>query len=257
MADGQGLVALAVHGLTGGVVMPWLTAAAVCALVAMLVAFAAWESRFHRAWLFLVPFVLYLPDRSLANYLSDFVPAALVAALTVASVPVASGTMAPAAGDPSAVRGTTDPSGHRTWLAPVVVAGAAVVSAVLLVVACTSAPLDIGVDGVAARGVATVNGGLAFVRVDVTVHNTSSGALWPRFMVAFGGGHPSGFWRTQVLRGTLPIGAGDTAVLALRPVDRQDAPPHGQWWVVQAYTSRPNALSTSPLQWWSLGKAGH
>ena len=42
VADGQGLVTLALHGLTGGVVMPWLAAAAGLALVAVLVAFALW-----------------------------------------------------------------------------------------------------------------------------------------------------------------------------------------------------------------------
>ena len=52
----------------------------------MVAAFALWEPRLRRAWLFLVPLVLFLPDRSLANYLTDFVPAALVAAVTVTSL---------------------------------------------------------------------------------------------------------------------------------------------------------------------------
>ncbi len=246
VADGQGVVSLALHGLTGGVVMSWLSASAVMMLMAMLVAFARWEPRFHRSWLFLVPFVLYLPDRSLANYLTDFVPAALVAALSVAPVPV---TARPVRDGPF--------RGVPPWMAPAVVGVAALTSAVLVVVALTSAPLDITVDGVTAQGVATVGGGLRFVRVDVTVHNTSDTALWPHFMVASGGGHPTGFWLSDVTRGELPIGPGATSDLVLRPPTWLGAPPHGEWWVVQAYTSSPNALSTSPIQLWTLGKAGH
>ena len=60
-----------------------MSAAAGLALVALVVAFALWEPRLRRAWLFLVPLALFLPDRSLANYLTDFVPAALVAAASV------------------------------------------------------------------------------------------------------------------------------------------------------------------------------
>ena len=65
-------------------VLPWLSAAAGLVLVALLVAFALWEPRLRRAWLFLVPLALFVPDRSLANYLVDFVPAALVAAASLA-----------------------------------------------------------------------------------------------------------------------------------------------------------------------------
>ena len=86
VADGQGMVALALHGLTGGVVLPWMSAAAGLVLVALVVAFALWETRLRRVWLFLVPLALFVPDRSLANYLTDFVPAALVAAVSLAPV---------------------------------------------------------------------------------------------------------------------------------------------------------------------------
>ena len=248
VADGQGLVSLALHGLTGGVVLPWMSAAAALAMVAMLVAFARWEARLRRAWLFLVPLVLFLPDRSLTNYLYDFVPAALVAAVSVASL-----EREP---DPESERESERADHPRRWLAPLGIALPAVASAALLVVAFTSAPLSVAVDGVTAAGVATVDGGLHYVHVVVTVRNTSSSALTPHFMVSSGGGHPAGCWNAQPVEGSVPVAPGATTRFVLRPIGEANAPPHGQWWIVEAYTTSPNALSTSSLQQWALGKPG-
>ncbi len=241
VADGQGIVTLALHGLTGGVVMPWLTAGAALALVALLAAFVAWEPRLKRAWLFLVPAVLFLPDRSLANYLLDFAPAALVAALSVAPVP-----------DTAAAARRRSP-----WVARSAVVVPTLASAALVVVALTSAPLDVTVDGYAAAGVATVDGGLHYVRVDVTVHNTADRALLPRFMVSSGGGHPNGFWPATAVRGVTPVPAGGTTVFVLRPPRFTWAPSQGARWLVEAYTTSPDALSTSTLQYWAPGTVGH
>jgi len=237
VVDGQGLVTLALHGFTGGVVTHWLSAAAGVALVAMVVAFVLWETRLRRVWLLLVPFVLFIPDRSLANYLTDFVPAALVAALSVAVL------------DPAAERRSRRPA----WLGPAVVGVPAVVSAGLLVVAFTSAPMTVTVDSVTARGVATINGGLSWARVLVTVHNTSSNPVAPHFMISSGGGHPTGFWAAEATSGSDPVGPGDSTRFVLHPTRYIAAPPHGQWWIVDAYSSAPDALSTSPLQHWTLG----
>ena len=237
VADGQGAVALALHGLTGGVVMPWLSAAAALALVAMLVAFALWEPRLKRGWLFLVPVVLFLPDRSLANYLSDFVPAALVAALCVADASTRNGART---------------SGR--WPARMAVGIPALASLALIGVAFTSAPLDVRVGGATVTGVASTDGGLNFRKLIVTVANHSDRALTPHFMVSSGGGHPNAFWRSGLLRGTEPVAAGATAVFVLRPTSYYAPPPLGQKWLVVAYTSSPNALSTSSLQTSHWGK---
>jgi len=240
VADGQGLITLALHGFTGGVVTAWMSAAAGLALVAMVVAFALWEPRLKRVWLLLVPFVLFLPDRSLANYLTDFVPAALIAALSVT------------AAEPALVGATRRPR----WLGPVAVGVPALVSAGLLVVAFTSAPLIVTVDGVASHGVATVNGGLSWARVVITVRNTSSIALAPHFMISSGGGHPTGFWTAEAVSGSDPVGPDRTTRFVLQPTRYIAAPPTGQWWIVDAYSSPPDALSTSSLQRWTLGLAG-
>ncbi len=238
--DGQGLVALALHGLTGGVVTAWMSAAAGVAMVAMVTAFALFEQRLRRVWLFLVPLVLFLPDRSLANYLTDFVPAALVAAVSL-----------------GAGSGTSAARGRPAWLAPVTVGVPALVSAALLVVAFTSAPLTVTVDSAAARGVATPGGGLSWSRVVVTVRNTSGTPLVPHFMISSGGGHPGGFWTARAVDGVDPVGPGASTRFVLVPVRYTSTPPRGQWWVVDAYSSSPDALSTSPLQRWALGWPGN
>jgi len=245
VADGQGLVALALHGLTGGVVLPWMSAAAGLVLVALVVAFALWETRLRRAWLFLVPLALFVPDRSLANYLTDFVPAALVAAASLAPVRAPATATAPG----WAVR--------RPWASRLAVAVPALAALGLLVVAFTTAPVDVSVDGVAVGGVATVDGGQWFRHVDVTVHNTSDRPLDPRFMVSAGGDHPGGFWRSQLVHGSDPVAPGGVAEFTLRPIEYAPTPSNGQWWLVAVYTTSPDALSTSPLQRWELGVVGH
>lgn len=237
VADGQGAVALALHGLTGGVVMPWLSAAAALALVAMLVGFALWEPRWKRAWLFFVPIALFFPDRSLANYLIDFVPAALVAALCVADASAGNGARA-----------------SGLWPARLAVAAPALASLALIGVAFTSAPLDVRVDSATVSGMATADGGLSVRQIVVTVRNSADRALAPHFMVSTGGGHPNAFWRSSLLRGTDPLAAGATAIFVLRPTFYFGAPPLGQKWLVAAYTSSPNALSTSSLQSSHWGK---
>jgi uncharacterized membrane protein len=249
IADGQGIVTLALHGLTGGVVLPWLTAAAGLAFVTLLVAFVWWEPRLKRSWLFLVPVVLFLPDRSLANYLLDFVPAALVAAVSVRSATATS---------PSTATGAPAVWEARlAWVRRLSVVVPVLASAALVVVAFTSAPLTVTVDGYAAGGVATVDGGLNFTHVVVTVHNTADRALLPRFMVSSGGGHPSGFWQAKPVHGSSPVPAGGTTVYVLRPPRFLWAPSHGARWLVEAYTVSPDALSTSSLQYWALGTPGH
>ncbi len=246
VADGQGLVTLALHGITGGVVLPWLTAAAALGLCTLLLAFVWWEPSLRRAWLFLVPVALFLPDRSLANYLLDFVPAAIVAAVSIAAV----------GGPPSVGRvGTARRRYPKLPMLTVTLSGVA--AAVLVAVAFTSAPLNVTVDRATAAGTATVAGGLRYVEVEVTVHNTADRALLPRFMVSSGGGHPNGFWRADAVRGTSPVPPGATTEFVLRPPRLTWAPSQGARWLVEAYTTSPDALSTSSLQYWSLGIVGH
>ncbi len=238
--DGQGVVALALHGLTGGVVVGLLAAAGAAAYLALLAAFFWWEPRLRRAWLLLLPLVLYVPARSLANYLLDLAPAALVAAASVRAP-------APAA-EPDPAGRPVEPGRRWPRAAPWTVAVPAAAAVVLAGVALTSAPL-----GVSVLGVSTSDGAQTLDAVTVAVHNGSSGPLAPRFMVASGAGHPDGFWPTTVRSGTFPVGPGATTVLVLHAPRPTGAPARGASWLVQAYTTTPAALSTSPLLRWSLG----
>ncbi|MHB8219127.1 MAG: glycosyltransferase 87 family protein [Acidimicrobiales bacterium] len=238
VADGQGLVTIALHGLTGGVHLTWLTVAGALVLVALAAAYFLWYPRLKAVWLFLVPIALFIPDRSLSNYLVDLFPAALVAALTVL----------PPTAEPEP---TTEPVPHSTWrqwpgratvIAPLVGAVAAIV------LAFGSAPLQLSVDGFH-----TANGTQELTAVQVTVRNLTGASITPHFVVDLGSSHPSGFWTTSGGRPPLVLPPGASATVLLHPPGYTWSPLHGAQWLVEAYSTSPNALSTSPRQTWMLG----
>src|ERR1035441_3482101 len=86
VADGQGLVTLALHGITGGVYLSTLTIASALVYAALLLAMVIWFPAMRRIWLFVLPLVFFVAARSLTSYLVDFFPAAVVAAITVTAV---------------------------------------------------------------------------------------------------------------------------------------------------------------------------
>jgi hypothetical protein len=123
-----------------------------------------------------------------------------------------------------------------------------VAAAAVAVVAFTSAPLSLSV-----QGFRTSNATQRLDTVTVVVHNGTDHAVSPHFMVAISGSHPTGFWRSTSGRPVV-VGAGATATVTLRPVEYTWSPVRGGYWMVEAYTTSPNALSTSPLQFWRLGQ---
>ncbi len=244
--DGQGVVALATHGITGGVVPMWLSLAGALAACALLVAFVAWPARLHRAWLFVLPLPLALPARSLSNYLLDLAPAAIVAAISVGpweATDEAGMSMRPRA------------SSTRWRLAGAIVLGLGAAAAVATVLGVTSAPLRVAVGPIRAAGDPSSPNPMKWRTVVVSVTNDAGAPLHPRFMIASGGGHPGGFWGADLRRGQDPIPAGATSVFALHPTTTTWTPTHGQGWLVLAYTTAPSAVSTSGRQVWQLGKA--
>ena len=249
VADGQGLVTLALHGLTGGVVLPLLSVTGALAFGALLVAFVAWYQRMKRVWLFLVPVVLFLPGRSLSSYLIDFFPAAIVAALTVAR-PL-NRNLAPEARPrpplPPRPRWKAD---WPRWIAPLTVAALVGAAVAVATVAFTSAPLQVSVEGFR-----TSNFSLRLDAVTVRVHNLSDRRVTPHFMVTVGGGHPTGFWTPVTGSDSVAIGPGGSAEVTIRPRAYTWSPARGAYWLVVAYTTSPNALSTSSPQFWTLGPA--
>lgn len=229
--DGQGIVALMLHGVTGGVVLPYLALGGLLVYLAVLAAVAWWEPSLRRAWPFLVPLALFLPDRSLTSYLIDLVPVAVVAAASLRPE-------RPIPGDTRGLR----------WPARLSVALPAVAALGFLVVAVTAVPLSVHIDGVR-----TTDDAQVFRSVTVMVRNTSTVALVPHFLVDSGQVHPSGFWLSSLIAGSEPIVPGGTSTFLLRPRSFTWAPVHGQRWLVEATTTGPNALSTSPAAYWSLG----
>jgi uncharacterized membrane protein len=233
VADGQGLVTLAIHGITGGVNLSLLTLASALVYVALLIAMVIWFPAMKRIWLFLVPLVFFVAARSLTSYLVDFFPAAVVAAVTVTAVASPAKTI-------TAVR-----------LRVALMATTAIAAVAGIVVAClafVSPPLQLAV-----RSVRTSNQATTLNAVTVTVDNQTANPVTPHFMVIIGSGHPSGYWSPTGHRSVVlpPHGA---ATVTLYPPVYTAAPNHGDHWIVAAYSSKPGALSTSPLQFWKLGK---
>ena len=73
-------------------------------------------------------------------------------------------------------------------------------------------------------------------------------------MVVLDSSHPSGFWTPAHRNTPLVLSPGATATVTLKPPEFTWSPPHGAHWLVQAYTTPPDALSTSAPQTWRFGK---
>lgn len=232
VADGQGLVTLVLHGLAHGVSLPLLTVAGLFVLLGLLFTFVAAYPVMKRIWLILLPLTFFVAPRSLSSYLLDLYPVALVAAVSVAP-----GRTPAIARRPG-----------RTGVAIIVGAVGSAVAAVLVsALAFTTAPLQLAIRGV----VATPNAS-ALESVTVAVHNTTDRVLNPHFMVTIASDHPNGFWLPAGGRQVV-LPPESSEVVTLYPSHRIGAPAHRAYWLVSAYTTSPEALSTSSVQQWQLG----
>jgi uncharacterized membrane protein len=234
VADGQGLATLALHGIARGVSMPLLTVAGVLVLIALLATFVVWYPQMRRIWMLLLPVTFFVATRSLSSYLVDLYPAAIVAAITVS----------PAA-RPAIVRTI----GRLRLPFGLAAIGPALAAVVVSVLAFLSPPLQIAV-----RSVSTSHAATSLDAVTLTVRNATDQTISPHFMVTIGSGHPNGFWY-PAHRHQIVLAPHASATVTLRPTSYVGAPTHGSHWLVEAYTSSPEALSTSPLLFWRLGKA--
>ncbi|MGH9086798.1 MAG: hypothetical protein ACRDYZ_01575 [Acidimicrobiales bacterium] len=229
VADGQGLVSLALHGITGGVDLTLLAYASGLAYLAVLVAVVAWYPRLKRVWPFLVPIVAFVSPRSFTGYLIDLVPLALVAAVTVEKGAMRSG------GD------------LRRWRFNVVGLGAGVLAlaagAAAALAFAIPAPLALSMDH------ASIGHNRLLLReVTVTVTNRTATPVAPHFMVDVGAPHPTGFWTTAHHRRVV-VGPHRAVTVRLYPPSPTSFVPSASNWVVDAYTARPRWLSTSREEW--------
>ncbi len=230
VADGQGLVTLATHGLTGGVNLKMLSLAAALAMVGVLAAFVAWYPRLKRIWPLLLTIPFFFSPRSLSSYLVDLVPIALVAALSVDDVPQ------------SAPEGRTASQALRARPSVLVVGVSCLGVVIASFMAFIGPPLQLSV-----RSIITSHAGTELDAVTVSVVNRTSHRLVPQFLVNTATSQNyEGFW-TPSERNQAALGPHDSETLTLYPPARTAAPRRGARWLVEAYTVDPSWLSTSPL----------
>ncbi len=219
VADGQGLVSLALHGLTGGANLSLLMDASALALLAVLLAFAAWYGRLKRIWLLLLPITFFFSPRSFTGYLIDFFPAAVVAVLATDAA------RAPAPSEPRRL------GRFRMATLGVGVLGAA--TGVVTALSLTSAPItltyfssDIGPSQ------------QHMFAVTVTATNNTGQTLTPHFMVDLGAAHPTGFW-TAAHGKPVVIEPHRSVTVTLFPPAGTAAylPPWAADYVIDAYTA--------------------
>ncbi len=230
VAAGQGLVTLATHGLTGGVNLDTLSVAGALALVGVVAAFVAWYPQLKRIWPLLLTIPFFISPRSLSSYFLDLFPVVLVAALSVESAP-------------------QELSGRRSTLRealarpPVLVAGLSCVGVLVAsLMAFSAPPLQLSV-----RAVSTAHSGRNLNSVTVSVVNRTSGRLQPHFLVDTATGpNYDGFWAPSKHH-PATLGPHDSETVTLYPPARTVAPRRGARWLVEAYTTSPSWLSTSPL----------
>ncbi|MGH9043590.1 MAG: hypothetical protein ACRDVP_01910 [Acidimicrobiales bacterium] len=227
VADGQGLVSLALHGLTGGADLGLMLWASAAAYLGVLVAFALFYDWLKGLLVVLVPIAFFFAPRSLTGYLVDLVPIAIIGLL---SVHWPSKRPAP----------LKNPRKRRLGHALLTGIGAA--TAALSSFSLVGAPLALHVTS------ATIDTSQqGFLAVTLSVTNATNASLRPHFMVDVGGPHPSGFW--------LPKNGGDVVVaphssktVTLVPPAPTYLPPYASHYVISAYSS-PRFLSTTAQTW--------
>ncbi len=229
VADGQGIVTLAIHGVVSGANLTMLTFAAALAWVAGLMAFLLWYAELKRVWMMLVILPFFLAPRSLSSYMVDLVPVVVIAALSVQGVPRVVPTR----------RLSFLPGGGKRWL------GAAVTlpclgAVALCVLAFSGSPVSLSI-----KRVATTHSGRMVKDVEVLVHNETDATIDPHFIVNTGD-TAVGFWASAT-HGAVHIAPHGTVLVTLYPPTATDAPQPGAGWVAEAYTVDPSWLSTSKL----------
>ena len=230
VADGQGLVALATHGVVRGADLTLLSVAGGLAYVSLLALFVGAYARLKRVWLLLLPVAFFFSARSLSSYLVDLFGAALLAAVSVADVPA---------------RVSAVGRGHgarRPGPATVVALLGALGGLVFAALAFVGPPLRLSVVGAPVAR----HGGID--AVTVSVRNLTGDTVTPHFLVNMAG-NPNGFWLPKGA-GVVHVGPHATATVTLYPPVWTGTPKRGTHWVVEAYTSA-RRLSTSSLQLWN------
>ncbi len=230
VADGQGLVSLATHGIVRGVDLTYLTVSGALVFLTVLILFVTTYPRVKRVWLVVLPLAMFVSPRSLGSYLIDFIPVALLAALTVSTGPATR----------RRVRTEGIASPLRPTLPAVLCAVPALGAVAAAVLAFAGPPLQLTVLRVDESA-----GGRTLTAITLSVRNLTDAPEMPHITVTMGT-HLNGYWLP--LDGTMdPIPPHAVATMTVySPIVTTPAAP-GVQWLVSAYTSSPRALSTSAL----------
>jgi uncharacterized membrane protein len=222
--DGQGLINLTLSaGLGGGLLLAY-SVAALALYVLLLFAYVAWPAALKRGWLILVAIVFFIPTRSFATYMIMPLPAALVAALSVRA---------------AAPRSASRPR----WLRPAMLSGAVAFAVAGAVALALPGPLSLRVLGTTSTGqLQTVD------EITVEVRNRTDHTVRPHFSVLTDG-HTTSFWYPFDGRGAgaLVLPARGSAAVRLRAPNTQATVPIRSGFVVEAFTTGPDAVSTASV----------
>ena len=228
--DGQGFVTLATHGFVHVVRPQLLTAAGATLTIALLFVLLGWFTQLRHSWLFLVPIVFLVADRSLTSYFIDFFPAAL----------------ALAASDDQTPSLPRAPRPRRVAIAGVSVSLLA--SAVLVVAGFSQAPLSVQL-----RGFTLGSNIHQMASLTVRLTNTTNTVEHPHVMVVVGAQHPNGFWRSAD-GGPVVLAPHASRTFTLVSSSTQWTPSYNQNWLVEVALDHPAALVTTPAMLWRLNR---
>jgi hypothetical protein len=221
LPDGQGLISVVQHGLLTSVTPNWLSLVGFGILLLIACAMWAKPAQWSRAWLFALPLVLFVAARSLTAYYIDFLPAAIITALTLRQL------------QPPLNRSTVGVRILRGLGACFIVLG--------LVLAFVPANLSLQV-----RGYSVEAGGQQINNLKLTFTNASAHPVEPHVLFLVSGSHPVGFWTTP-----------NPIVPANSSVTLTYVSPSPVWlfskgtnWLVEATTTGPNIVVVSNTKTW-------
>lgn len=237
---GQGIVDLSLYLDLGGGYLKLLTVVSALALVALLVAFAAFYRRLRPLAVILPAIALLLATRSYASYVFGLVPAAVVAAVSTfheAPLPLP-GALPGGAEEPWSGRADdAAPRRHRSRLKVTATALALATVAAGVAAVVIPSPLTLRIEGVTTTGqLATVD------QISIAVHNRSSRAVTPHFTVS-SGGTVTTFW--LIGSGPARLGPGRSATYDLMSPNFYAQPAIGSGFQVVAFTTSPASVSHS------------
>lgn len=222
--DGQGLVDLTIFNHLGGGALSLYSAAGAVCMMASLVAFTVFYPRLKRAWLPIVALTFFLPTRSFGSYLIMLLPAVAMAGLTV--------------------RPAVETGVHRRVGTTLVAVLAMATAALAALAVFTPPPLSVRIVSTRSTGEQqTIDA------MQVVVTNRTGQVQQPRFTIN-SSDHVTTFWYAfHQTTGSYQVRLAPHArtTIELRAPNTASMPPVDAPMFLEAFTTGPDTLSTSPV----------